>query len=278
MNCETLQFNLSLYLDNEMSSDEKSSIDVHLKQCPICREKLSHYREMQFSFQSFSKPKLSPKFAGSLKIAITKELETSKQKRLNFEEMSEFFKIRLMPYGIGLAVSCLFFAFFLNSLLNLNTQNSLSRISAKPDISVEILKLPTSSIDRPVDTKDFEPITSAVFADRRFAVSKESPSLNPSGSLVNLANNLADDKTDEDEIVLIADVDSDGNATISSFIEPPKNEATTAMLKTALENNKSSAPFVPANLDNRSNIVQIVLLLNQVDVYENKSQSKPQKN
>jgi Putative zinc-finger len=273
MNCETLQFNLSVYLDNELSLEEKSSIETHLKQCPVCREKLSNFREMRLSFQSLSKPKLSSEFTNSLKAVVAKELEISNQKQVRLDEFLTFFKVRLMPYGVGLVVSSLFFTFFLNSLLNLNTQNSLSAISTKPDLSVEILKLPTPSIDRPVDTKDFEPVASAVFADRRVAVSKESPSLNPSGSLVNLANNLAD----EDEIVLIANVDSAGNASISSYIEHPKNEATTTMLKTALEN-KTSAPFVPANLDKRSDSVQIVLLLNQVDVYENKLKNKPQKN
>lgn len=277
MNCESIQFNLPLYLDNEISLVEKSSIDSHLKQCPLCREKLADFRELQSSFQSFAKPRLPLEFKNSLKVSIASELDQLNQKQLRTNDFFEFFKIRLMPYGIGIAVSCLFFAIFLNSLLNMGSSGNVAKVASKPAVSVSMLELPTPAIERPVDTKDFEAITSEVFAERRVGVSKQSPSLNPSGSLVNLASNLASENINEDEIVLIADVDSSGNASISSFISPPKNQSTTSMLKTALEDNKSSSPFVPANLDNRSENVQIVLLLNQVDVYENKTKNESKK-
>ncbi len=271
MNCETLQFNLSLFNDDELSFDEKTHLEKHLKICPLCRVKLDEFKSIQESFQSFSRPQIAENLTQSLRVIISNNLNKSKEKSTTSLTFVEYLQIRLMPYGVGVVVSCLVFAFLLNSLLATKTNNNLAKIIPKPETEIAFLETSNQPINRPVESDQFGELSSSLFASQRLAVSKESPSLNPAGALVALANTLIREDVKEDEIVLVAEVFGDGIAKISRFIELPKDRNTVKKLEIALQNDPKFAPFVPSSLDNRSDSVQIVLLMNRVDVFENET-------
>jgi len=46
MNCNEVMDNLSLYLDDELSEEEKILMDEHLKNCPECSKELEEYRKV----------------------------------------------------------------------------------------------------------------------------------------------------------------------------------------------------------------------------------------
>lgn len=46
MNCNELRDNLSLYIDDELSEEEKRLMDEHLKNCPECSKELEEYKKV----------------------------------------------------------------------------------------------------------------------------------------------------------------------------------------------------------------------------------------
>jgi hypothetical protein len=268
MNCESLQFDLSLYVDDELSFDKKTRLENHLMSCPLCRAKLDDFSDLRFSLGTFSDFKVSHEFENSIKFVVSNELRKTKIASSTSVAFFEFLQIRLMPYGVGVVVSCFLFSVFLNSLISTKSTADLAKNSLKQETEIAFLPISERPLNRPVESDQFEVISASLFASQRASVSKESPSINPAGALVALANTLVREDVKEDEIVLVAEVFGDGIAKISRFIESPKDQNTIKKLEDALQSDPQFAPFVSSNLDNRSDSVQIVLLLNQVDVFD----------
>ena len=44
--CEELKFDLPLYFDGSLNSKERSAVDAHLPGCPLCRQKLSEFKDL----------------------------------------------------------------------------------------------------------------------------------------------------------------------------------------------------------------------------------------
>jgi hypothetical protein len=111
----------------------------------------------------------------------------------------------------------------------------------------------------------FEITPDDIVADR-IMVSSESPSINPRGALVALAQSLTGTKMKADEVVVVADVFSNGLANIEEVVEPLDNEQTVYELEKALRKTSTDAPFVPAFLDKRADSVRVVFKIQRVDV------------
>ncbi len=47
MKCEDLQLNLSTYLDDILSGEERSIVDEHLLRCPLCWQKLADFKMLR---------------------------------------------------------------------------------------------------------------------------------------------------------------------------------------------------------------------------------------
>jgi hypothetical protein len=65
---------------------------------------------------------------------------------------------------------------------------------------------------------------------------------------------------------VVADVFQNGAARVTNVVESPKSRSTMARLMRALDGDKTSPPFVPANLDNRGDLVRVVLKFQNVNV------------
>ncbi len=275
MNCETLQLNLSLYFDDILTIEERSTLDTHLKSCPLCRVKLSEIQVLTNDLRAFSRIETPSHLAVSIQSKLALELQPKRRKSFIPANFAELLKFRVMPYAVGTVASLLLFLAFLGSFPNVQSTAGNYDMTTKEIAYVDMAKQ-VREMEMPNKfgvPKDI-PLTSAQYASSRANFSKESPSLNPGGTLVALANTLVRDDVSEDEVVLVADVLSTGIARITQVVEPSKNKSTMEKLEKALQNDAEFAPFVPSNLDNRSENMQIIFKIQTVEVKEKPAKPK----
>jgi hypothetical protein len=72
-------------------------------------------------------------------------------------------------------------------------------------------------------------------------------------------------------VTFVADVFQDGLAQITQMVEAPRSRQSMEDLSRALENDPA---FVPADLDNRSNKMQVVFRIQVVDVNDKPAKKK----
>jgi hypothetical protein len=275
MKCENIQFNLSLYADDVLSEKDRAAVDEHLAQCPLCRQKRDDYQALRQTLRQMLPPTavVMPKdLLSSVKNAMAELEPTAPQRKRIFSAgFREFLQMRVMPLTVGTAAS-LFFGFSLLWILlsGIGSQQNQKFAQYEPtrtDVLIANAR-PTSNL------QDGE-ITPLDLVSDRLSVSSESPSVNPQGALVALTKSLAGGKMKDDEVVVVADVFSNGLANIEEVVEPLDNEQAVYELEKALEKNSSGAPFVPAFLDKRADSVRVVLKIQRVEVKT--SQPKPRR-
>jgi hypothetical protein len=81
-------------------------------------------------------------------------------------------------------------------------------------------------------------------------------------------------KMKDDEVVVVADILSNGMARIAEVVEPSNKDRAVNELERALDSDPANAPFVPAILDNRSDNVRVVLKFQTVNVSMNTPRKK----
>ncbi len=69
----------------------------------------------------------------------------------------------------------------------------------------------------------------------------------------------------DDDMVIVADVYSNGSATLAEVVQAPRNHAMLREFKAAL---RRTPAFVPAALDQRPQTVRVVFLMQKIDVHE----------
>lgn len=219
MKCENLQFNLSLYIDNILADEERGMIDKHLVQCPLCRQKLDDFGALRQNLRQISQPVMPKDLLASVKNAMAAELApTAPQKKHYFSQsFLEFLQMRVMPYAVGTAAS-LIFGFSLLWILLLGNQQT-AQITGFSD---RVGQVPVLLPSRP-SLSDGE-ITQADFVAGRGLVSSESPSINPQGALIAMTKAFVNGKGKGNEVVVVADVFSNGLANIEEVVAPLDNE------------------------------------------------------
>jgi hypothetical protein len=262
MKCESLQLNLSLYLDSILSGEERAIVDEHLNECPICRQKLSDFQELRQSLRVLPRPGVPADVLSSIRLAVAAETATRRQGSFFSPWVNAWLRSWLMPSGVG-AFASIFVAFLVLWTLHSATNG----IAQKPGMA----KAKNSSddimlADRGPNDLDMTPTE---YAQRRSMIAGESPSVNPNGALIALTKSLVRGEMKDDEVVVVADVFGDGLAQISEVVEPSHNHTAVAELEKALRSDPAYAPFVPANLDGRSNSIRVVLRIQSVDVKTN---------
>lgn len=272
MKCENLQFNLSLYIDKILTDEERAAVDKHLAQCPLCRQKLDDFAALRQSLRQMSASPAMPKdLLASVKTAMRTELAPAaapRSKSYFSKSFLDFLQMRVMPLTVGTAAS-LFLGFSLLWIL-LSSANK----QTPADTYVTTVQMP---VFLPGKSSPDGEITPADVANGRGLVSSESPSINPQGALVAMTNALVDRKVKEDEVVVVADVMSDGLANIEEIVEPLDDQNTVYELEKAMQQNSSDAPFVPAFLDRRADSVRVVLKIQRVEVRVSQPKVKPRR-
>lgn len=284
MKCENLQFNLSIYLDDCLSADERAPVDAHLAECASCRQTLIDFQELRKSLRVMTRPEMPDYVLNSVRRAVADELQTADTTSPLFLFPSAsrgWLQSFLMPYSVGVAASLILGFLVLGVLLSGVTGNGTNKefASVAPKYSQPVMLTNprlTQNENFIFDSSDI-PLGSKDFSNARLSVSGESPSVNPTGALIALTKSLVRGEMKDEEVVVVADVFGNGLAQISEIIEPPQNAQTLANLNKALNTDPDFAPFVPASFDKRADSVQIVLKIQRVDVNVGKLKSKNNK-
>src|SRR5690606_29571777 len=104
------------------------------------------------------------------------------------------------------------------------------------------------------------------FVLSRASIAKESPTINPKGTLVSLSDTASAINGADSEITVVAEVFSNGIARISQVLDSSGDAREVEKLQRALSSDPQFAPFVPSDMDNRSDRKSVVLTIQNVEV------------
>jgi hypothetical protein len=113
-----------------------------------------------------------------------------------------------------------------------------------------------------------KPISPQSYAALRTPFNAESPSLNPGGALATLGWQVDNnwhraERASDDDMVIVADVFTNGSASLANVVQAPRDRRVLEDFERALRQN---AAFVPAALDRRPETMRVVFSVQRVDV------------
>jgi len=266
MKCSHIQNDLAIYADGLLSEKEAAGVAAHLDTCPVCRAANSELVEMRVAMRSMRRPDAPAYLNTHLKAAVAVErraMRNSWRPLTAFPaDVREWLMRSVMPYSVGAVASVVFGISFL-VLMN-SSAGRYSQFSA-PGESGFILAQDRDPWAEPT----VDGVSPVAFAKARSDVSGESPSVNPRGALVALTRSFVRGSMKDQEVVVVADVFSDGLAQIAQVVEPSSDRQAVDELKKAFDSDQSDAPFVPARLENRPGSMRVVLRFQSVNVRTN---------
>ena len=267
MKCEELQLNLSVYLDDILTNDERACLDEHLAQCPVCRQKLSGFQALRQGLRTIPRAEVSNALVNSIRNRVAQEIQTEQQKSAFADKVRAWTNTYLMPYSVG-TVASLVFGFLLLWTLSTSRVADQNMTFAKTEKTTILLA--DSNTTR---VREKLSLNKTEYPDINLNFTGESPTINPRGALIALTKSLARGEMKDDEVVVVADVFGNGLAQIAEVVEPSSDKDAVRELQEALRNNPDFAPpFLPANIDHRSETVRVVLKIQTVNV---QTTSKP---
>ena len=75
MKCEDLQLNLSIYLDDILTVEERAIVDEHLVRCPLCRQKLTDFQALRNNLRVLSRPAIPDDLLISIRSRVAQAAE-----------------------------------------------------------------------------------------------------------------------------------------------------------------------------------------------------------
>lgn len=274
MKCENLQLNLPVYFDDVLNESERADVETHLAQCPLCRQKSADFQSLRNNLHNLARPSLNSERLTAMRNRVAHESELRQESSASWfsADTREWLLMRLMPYTVGTTASVLFTLTLLWTLLSAAyiPEKTVDLARNETPVKSNVMLTNPSSVTFEGDLE----VNPMNFAATRNSVSSGSPSLNPQGALVALTRSIVRGKMKDDEVVIVADVFGDGLAQIAEIVEPSSDVRAVHELEKALKNDpRYAAPFVPANMDGRSDTVRVIFKINRVDIQTN-SRSK----
>lgn len=262
MSCDVIQKSLSLYVDDGVTPETRTRCYQHLEVCPVCRAHVEELRSIRHGLAMLSRPSPPADLAPSINKALVAE-EFAQRARRNTtlgDVVSGWLQPRLMRYAFSSVASLILFsAVFLalrpHMLALHEAALALDEVSASSD-----LMLVAYDINEPISPRNY--------AALRAPYNTESPSLNPGGALASLtwepAHIRNSGRPGDDDMVVVADVFSNGSASLADVMQAPRDRQMLADFEKALRKN---AAFVPAALDRRPETMRVVFSVQRVDVH-----------
>lgn len=260
MLCEETKQSLSLYIDDCVSLPTRVAIDEHLDRCPVCRSEVSDLRSLTRSLSSLTRPTPPPDLALAISDALAIESAAQRQEpdpSLG-QRIARFLEPRLMPYTVGSFASVILFFMMFTAL----RPHFVALREASMQSSSVLMVKPIYDLN--------EPVTAETFAASRAPFAEESPSLNPVGSLAALTRAYAHPQRgvpqDGDDMIVVANVFSNGSASLAGVVQAPKDKRMLDEFESALRRDPA---FVPASYDRRPDTMRVVFAVQKVDVDDN---------
>jgi hypothetical protein len=256
MTCEETNQLLSQFIDDVLSLPLRVTVDEHLDRCPVCRAHAVELRSVSRSLRQLARPVTPAELASSITRALRIEAAARLQspERSFQERLALWLEPRLMPYSVGSFASVvLFFSMF----VALSPHFMALQQAARQMETVLVFRAsPGYDLNKPVTSEDF--------SARRAPFAEQSPSLNPGGALAALTGSYAHNvNQDADDMIVVADVFSNGSASLADVVQAPRDRQMLADFEYAL---RQSAAFVPASLDRRPDTMRVVFTVQKVDV------------
>jgi hypothetical protein len=263
MTCEELQNSISAYVDDDLTDHARRTCDEHLVSCPLCRSALIETRTLARSLSALSRP--APPLG--LSHAISNRLHTeqivltqpggqrSAASRFSPARILDWCTPRAMPFGVGAFASVLLFVLVIGGLLpTMRRLHVLEQVSLLDD---GIYYSTASGYDVT------QPITAEDYVASRTPFTAFSPSLDPRGALALASPTQSLDMEDEDDMIVVADVYSNGEASVAEVMNAPRDTRMLNNLEAAL---RRTPAFVPARLDNRPATMRVVFMVQHLNV------------
>src|SRR5215213_11777720 len=221
MSCEETRQTLSLYLDDCVSLPARVAIDEHLDRCPVCRAEVAELRSLTRSLSLMTRPKPPAALADTISDLLTIEAAARHQAPPPSlgRRIARFLEPRLMPYSIGSFASVIMFTLMFAAL---RPHFIALREAALQNSGVLMLHTTEPSFDL------YRPVTPEDLARSRAPFGEQSPSLNPAGALAALTRAYtqhphAGQNDNADEMVVVADVFSNGTASLADVVQAPRD-------------------------------------------------------
>ena len=260
MSCEEIRQTLSVYLDDCVSLPARVAIDDHLNRCPVCRAEVVELRSLIRSLSLMPRPEAPADLTATISDLLTIEAAARRQDpnpSLSYR-IARFIQPRLMPYTVGSFASVIMFFLMFTAL---RPHFVALREAAIQNNSVIVLQTTEPVYDL------YKPVTPEDFAASRAPFAEESPSLNPGGALAGLTREYAHPRAsyyrDGDDMFVVANVFSNGAASLTDVVQPPRDKRMLAEFESAL---RQDAAFVPASLDRRPDTMRVFFIFQKVDV------------
>jgi Putative zinc-finger len=259
MNCEETIRLSSQYIDDVLSLPVRVDFDGHVDVCPVCRAHVAQMRTLSRSLANLKTPVPPANLVSSINNALMIEAAARRQAPApSFPEaVTRWLQPRVMPYSIGSFASIILFVSMFAGFRPHFV--ALQEAARQNNAFAAASEVRLYDLNRPVTPEDFS-ATRAPFAE-------QSPSLNPSGALAVLTRaysrpqaNLAEDA---DDMIVVADVFSNGAASLAEVVQAPRDRRMLTDFELAL---RQSAAFVPARLDRRPGTMRVVFSVQKVDV------------
>ncbi|NNE98694.1 MAG: zf-HC2 domain-containing protein [Pyrinomonadaceae bacterium] len=266
MNCENLQFDLSLYLDDTLSGSERASIDEHLPTCPLCRQKLAEYRELKNGLRMISNPGIPAERLGTVRNAVASEIRKPAIQIGSAPEpgIRERIEHWFMPYTIGTVAASVFVLLLFTTIFSTKSASDLIALSDNGKSRSDAF-MANSNADKVREEFSLQPTTAEYSS---VSIDGDAPKVNPAGALLALTNSIVRGKTENEEVVVVADVFDDGLARIADVVEPPSDKQAMTELEKAFQTDPEQAPFLPPKMQKDKTMVRVVLKFHLVEVVD----------
>jgi hypothetical protein len=260
MTCSESQKAFSPYLDGALSREAGAALAEHLGACPVCRHQLEETRALVRGLSLMARPAPPHDLAASIRdaLVIERAARNATPRLSPAERVTRWLGVRLMPYSVGAVYSVVLFVAVFGGL---RQQFKILRNLADAQALENGQPVPgTEGVGYDVT----RPLSPDLAAAARAHWGPESPTLNPRGALAALTVTPSrDGNPDDDDMIVVADVYSNGTASLAEVVEPPRNRRMVEDLQTALRKNPA---FVPASLDRRPQTMRVVFVLQKMNV------------
>jgi hypothetical protein len=259
MNCKETTELLSQFIDDVLPPALRASVDAHLDRCPVCRAHGTELRLLSRSLRQIARPVPPIDLTAAINTALQIEAAAQRQspERSLIDRFSLWLEPWLMPYGVGSFASVVMFAAVFIAL----SPHFMALQLASKQLSTVLVFRPSPGYDLN------QPVSSEDFSNLRAPFAEQSPSLNPGGALAALTSSYSQPHAKEqaDDMIVVADVFSNGSASLAEVVQAPRDRQMLADFQIAL---RQSAAFVPASLDRRPDTMRVVFTVQKVDVRE----------
>lgn len=264
MSCEEIQQSLSLYVDDGLTPAGWADCYGHLEVCPVCRARLDEMRSIRSSLAMLSRPAppadLVPSVNKALRAAAAAQIA---RRNTTFGDLvSAWLQPVVMRYAFSSLASLIIFA---GVFAALRPHMIALHEAALAFQQIPIISYPGDPLSPGYDIT--KPISPQSYAALRNPFNIESPSLNPGGALATLtsepAHLLNGARQGDDDMMVVADVFSNGSASLADVMHAPRDRRMLDEFEKAL---RTDAAFVPSALDRRPGTMRVVFSIQRVDV------------